>query len=158
MHPIIGGMIVMYIILVIIVLTSSGAKNVRMTSPGPLLIYLAYRSTKKDGESVTVFVDKVEADEICLGYKIKEKEKEYFIEEYSYWYYPCKKKRGKTKEYELVLKIKSVRQEIIYVTEETDAIPNDSWQFQDEEPGSDNTILKVEDLPTMTVAIDLHSS
>lgn len=158
MHPVIVFLIVAYIAFVIYVLATYGAKNVRITGPGPLLIYFIHRGmAKKDNEPVNLYVDKVETNEICLGYKIKDKETEYFIDEYSHWYYVSKGVRGKTKQYELVLKIKTVKNETVFVTEEVDASPNGNWQLQDIRPDGD-IIIKANDLATMTVAIDIHST
>jgi hypothetical protein len=157
-HPIVVFLIVAYIVFVIYVIATYGLKNVRVTAPGPLLIYAAQRSTRnREGEPISIYVDKVEANEICLGYRLDEKEKEFFIDEYSHWYYVSKGMRGKTKEFELVMKIKSVKNETVYVTEEVDLIPNTSWELQDAKPDGD-IIIKAHDLAMMIVAIDIHST
>lgn len=167
MHPVVGMLTVAYIIFTIFVLATYGLKNVRVIAPGPLLIFAAQRSTRnREGEPIAAYVDKVGTDEIYFGYLLKEKQKEYFIEEFSYWYY--RKEKAKSKEYVLVLKINSVwkktelgREELketIFLTEEIDEIPNESWQFAEITPDTDNDILKIDDLAKLTVAIENHSS
>ena len=87
-----------------------------------------------------------------------DKEKEFFIDEYSYWYYPCKGEKGKTKDYELVFKIKTPRQETIYLLEETNQVSNvNYWNMLEEKPPGGETTLKVQDLEGLAVAVDRYS-
>jgi hypothetical protein len=159
LNPIVGALIILYIIFVIYIISTYGMRNVRITGPGPLLIYAAHRGTRnKEGEAVSVFVDKKEGEEICFGYNIKNKEKEFLVDEYSYWYYPCKGEKGKTKQFELVFKIKTPQKETVYLLEETDEIRNTmAWNMLEQKPDTGEITFKVFELENLAAAVDRNS-
>src|SRR4051812_7437763 len=117
MHPVAFVLIFLYIVLVLGVIFTVGVHNIRFVAPGPLLIYLIFRKGKGN-DPVLVYLNQAGPDDLIFGFRRKEKTEEFTIDEYSYWYAPCKGMKGRTSDFLLVIKIKTDEQNYVFLTEE----------------------------------------
>ena len=158
MHPLIFAMLFIYVVFVLIIILTSDAQHIRIVGPGIIPLVALHFSLKNKPRPIKIFLDRVENNELCLSYRFENKEEEtsFYIDEYSYWYYPIKSDNHQV---DLFFRIKSVRNEIVLLKEERTTLEHpEKWEMQETKTTGTEITMSLRNLEELAVQMDKYSS